>query len=133
MPAKILIVDDHPIARKSIRLILESKSFQICGEAKDGKEGIEKVIELKPDLVLLDISMPVMNGIQAAVEMRKIAPSTKIVFLSNHDIPAVVDATRNLGDAFVPKSDADALLIPTLKRLVFDPNPIPPIPHIAEE
>lgn len=129
MPARILIVDDHPIARKSIRSILASESFLICGEAKDGKEAIAKVVELKPDLVLLDISMPVMNGIQAAYQIRRIAPATKIVFFTNHDIPAVVEATRDLGDSFVPKSDANALLIPTLNRLIFGLNPIPQIPR----
>jgi DNA-binding NarL/FixJ family response regulator len=126
MPAKILIVDDHPLTRKAIRSLLDDKSFQVCGEAKDGKQAIEKVAELKPDLVLLDISMPIMNGIQAAYEIRRFRPLTKIVFLTNHDFPAVVYATRNLADAFVPKSDTDALLIPTLNRLLFDRNSDPP-------
>jgi DNA-binding NarL/FixJ family response regulator len=119
MPAKILIVDDQLLVRKAIWSLLDGKSFQVCGEAKDGKEAIEKVVELKPDVVLLDISMPIMNGIQAACEIRRVAPLTKIVFFTNHDLPAVVDATRNLADGFVPKSDADALLIPTLDRLIF--------------
>jgi two-component system chemotaxis response regulator CheY len=132
MPAKILVVDDHPLARKAIRSLLDDKSFQVCGEAKDGKEGIEKVVELKPDLVLLDISMPIMSGIQAAYEIRRITPLTKIVFLTNHDIPAVVDITRDLGDAFVPKSTASALLIPTLNRLICDGNPIPPCTTVLE-
>ena len=129
MLAKILIVDDHPMARKSIRSMLASESFHICGEAGDGREAIAKVVELKPDLVLLDISMPVINGIQAAYEIRRIAPATKIVFFTNHDFPAVVEATRELGDGFVPKSEADALLIPTLNRLIFGLNPIPQIPR----
>jgi two-component system, chemotaxis family, chemotaxis protein CheY len=117
LPARILIVDDHPIARTAIGSLLNSHSFHICGEAQDGKEAIEKVRELQPDLVLLDISMPVMNGIQAAMEIRRIAPATKIIFLSNHDIPIIVDATRKLADGFVPKSAADIRLIPTLNRI----------------
>ena len=62
--------------------------------------------------------MPVMNGIQAAREIRRLAPATKIVFLTNHDIPIIVDATRELADGFVPKSAADIRLIPTLNRIV---------------
>jgi DNA-binding NarL/FixJ family response regulator len=118
MPARIIIVDDHAIARTAIRSLLISYSFQVCGEAQDGQEAIEKVVELKPDLVLLDISMPVMSGIKAATEIRRLAPATKIVFLSNHDFPAIVDAARKLGDAFVSKSDAHTRLIPTLSRIV---------------
>jgi DNA-binding NarL/FixJ family response regulator len=125
MPTKILLVDDYPIARRAIRSILASESFQICGEAKDGKEAINRVVELKPDLVLLDISMPVMNGIQAACEIRRIAPTTKIVFFTNHDVPAIVEATRDLADAFVSKTDADAQLIPTLNRIIFGSKPVP--------
>jgi|SRR6516225_2723312 DNA-binding NarL/FixJ family response regulator len=123
MPAKILIVDDHPLTRNAIRRLLDGDSFHICGEAKDGKEAVEKVVELKPDLVLLDISMPVMNGIKAAVEIRRIAPATKIIFLTNHDTPAIVDATRTLADGFVPKSAAGAELIPTLNSLTLNSGP----------
>jgi DNA-binding NarL/FixJ family response regulator len=118
LPARILIVDDHLLTRTAIRSLLNNHSFDVCGEAQDGKEAIEKVVELEPDLVLLDISMPVMSGIKAAVEIRRIAPATKIVFFTNHDFPAVVEATRPLSDGFVPKSAADAELISTLNRVV---------------
>ena len=66
MPAKILIVDDHLAARTTIRSLLDWHSFQVCGDAKDGKEAIDKVVELKPDIVILDINMPVMDGVTAA-------------------------------------------------------------------
>jgi DNA-binding NarL/FixJ family response regulator len=118
VPARILLVDDHPLTRTAIRSLLNRYSFDICGEAGDGKEAVEKAVELKPDVVLLDISMPVMNGIRAAVEIRRISPTIKIVFFTNHDIPIIVDATRTLADGFVAKSAADSTLIPTLNRLV---------------
>jgi DNA-binding NarL/FixJ family response regulator len=70
-------------------------------------------------------SMPVMSGIKAAVEIRRIAPATKIVFFTNHDFPAVVEATRPLSDGFVPKSAADAELISTLNRIVGIPPDCP--------
>jgi CheY-like chemotaxis protein len=59
----------------------EGRTFWICGEARDGKEAIEKVIELKPDIILLDINMPVMDGIRAAHEIRLVSPEAKIIFL----------------------------------------------------
>ena len=117
MSAKILIVDDHQAARATIRELLDWHSFQVCGDAKDGKEAIAKVMELKPDIVLLDINMPVMNGIAAAQEIRRIAPSTKIVFLTIHDGPVFKAGMKLWGHGFVPKSAAGTDLIPTLQRV----------------
>ena len=84
LPARILIVDDNSIARTTIRGLLDWHSFQVCGEAQDGRDAITKVTELRPDIVILDINMPGMNGINAAYEIRRISPSTKIVFLTIH-------------------------------------------------
>ena len=117
MSARILIVDDHAAVRTTIRSLLDWHSFQVSGDAKDGKEAIEKVIELKPDIVLLDINMPVMNGIQTAYEIRRIAPSTKIVFFTVHDSPQFVSAMHVFSNDFVSKSAAGTELIPTLNRL----------------
>ena len=100
-----------------IRELLDWHSFQVCGDAKDGKEAIEKVVELKPDIVLLDISLPGMGGVNAAGEIRRISPATKIVFLTVHDEPSTLLATRLWGHAFVPKSAVGTELIPTLNRL----------------
>ncbi|PYU28217.1 MAG: hypothetical protein DMG32_03335 [Acidobacteria bacterium] len=117
LSARILIVDDHLAVRTTIRSLLDGHPFRICGEARDGKEAIEKVIELKPDIILLDINMPVMNGIQTAYEMRRIAPFTKIVFFTVHDSPQLVSAMRVFSNDFVSKSAAGTELIPTLNRL----------------
>jgi DNA-binding NarL/FixJ family response regulator len=117
LSARILIVDDHAAARTTIRSLLGWHYFEVCDDAKNGKEAIEKVIELKPDVVLLDLTMPVMNGIQAAYQIRRIAPSTKIVFFTIHEAPEFVAAMHTLGDACVSKSAAGTELIPTLNRL----------------
>src|SRR5437879_11573204 len=82
LPARILIVDEHLIARTAIRRLLDGRPFRICGEARDGKETIEKVIELEPDIILLDINMPVMDGIRAANKIRLGSPKRKTVFLT---------------------------------------------------
>lgn len=114
MPAKILIADDNSVTRKTIRSFLGWHSFQICGEARGGKEAVAKVRELKPDIVLLDINMPDMNGIRTAYEILRVSRSTKIVFLSVHDTPGTMKAARVWADGFVAKSAAGTELIPTL-------------------
>ncbi len=119
MALRILVVDDYLVARKTIRSLLTWHSLHVCGEAENGKQAVEKVKELNPDLVLLDINMPVMNGVQAAYEIRRISPSTKIIFFTIHDSPEAVAAGRTVGvDAFVPKAAAGTQLIPAVKRLL---------------
>jgi two-component system response regulator DegU len=119
-------VDDHLSARTAIRSLLDWHGFQVWGEARDGKEAIEKVLELKPDIVLLDINLPEMNGIRVASQIRQVAPSTKIVFLTIHTAPQTKNAARAIGaDAFVSKSTATTDLIPALARLVNEPTSSP--------
>src|SRR5579863_9467024 len=118
MSVRILVVDDYQVARKTIRSLLNWHSMHVCGEAENGKQAVEKVKELNPDLVLLDINMPVMNGIQAAYEIRRIAPSTKVIFLTIHDAPETAAVMGLLADEFVPKSAVGTTLIPMVKRLL---------------
>jgi two-component system nitrate/nitrite response regulator NarL len=103
-----------------VRQLLDANALSICGEAEDGKQALDCVKMLHPELVLLDISMPVMNGIEAAFEIRQMAPSTKIVFLTVQEpTPEAEAAVRLLGaHGFVCKSCASTELIPAVKRLL---------------
>jgi DNA-binding NarL/FixJ family response regulator len=119
MSGRVLIVDDHLLMRRTIRSLLSWNSIPICGDATNGKEAVEKVERLRPDVVLLDVNLPVMNGIEAALEIRRIAPSTKILFFTIMDNPAGPAAARALGaDGWIPKAAGETVLIPELKRLL---------------
>ena len=118
MPVRILIVDDHPVARGAVRALLEQHSLRVCGEAQNGREAITLVSDLKPDIVLLDVNMPVMDGLSAAREIRRIAPATIVVFLTIHESSAIVNALQIWSDEFVPKSEVGSKLIPKLNRLI---------------
>jgi DNA-binding NarL/FixJ family response regulator len=103
MTARLLIVDDHEIVRLGVRtLFANNDSCEVCGEAQNGVDAIRMVPELLPDIVILDLSMPGMNGFETAARILAIAPSVKIVFFSAHEVPATA---RSVGaDAFVSKS-----------------------------
>jgi len=117
LPARILIVDDNPLVRNTVRAFLNYHSLRVCGEAGDGKEAVEKARLLKPDIVLMDVNMPGMNGIQTAAEILNALRNTKIVFLTVHNNPGTVNATRMWSHGFVPKSAIGTALIPTLDRV----------------
>lgn len=108
MSPRILVVDDTQAIRRSLRLHIEKETdWEICGEAENGRDAIERVKELEPDLVLLDLSMPVMNGLDAARRIKAIAPRTHIVMFTLHTYPQLVDEARKVGIAnVVSKSDA---------------------------
>jgi DNA-binding NarL/FixJ family response regulator len=106
MTARIVLADDHEIVRTGIRTLLDGHHpWEVCGEAENGKDAVEKVLKLKPDLVVLDLSMPLMNGIEAAREIRKKAPQTKIIIFSMHDSPRIADEAVQAGaDAYLAKT-----------------------------
>jgi two-component system, chemotaxis family, chemotaxis protein CheY len=114
----ILIVDDQEPVRITLRELLQWHEFTVCGEAANGTEALEKVRQLKPGIVLLDIVMPEQNGIQTAYEIRRVAPSTKIVFFTVHNSQDIADAAHAIGHAVVSKYEVGTELIPTLNRLI---------------
>ena len=108
MAYKILLVDDHEVVRRGIRTLLHGPGdWEICGEAENGQEAVDKARELNPDLIVLDVSMPVMNGIEAARRIRQLSPGVKIVMFSMHDSPQIAQQAVEAGaSACLLKSDA---------------------------
>lgn len=85
MPFRILIVDDSRVIRQSLRGFIErSTDWQVCGEAENGKIALQKVTELCPNLVILDLSMPVMNGLETARQITRLAPKVAMVMFTMH-------------------------------------------------
>jgi DNA-binding NarL/FixJ family response regulator len=86
VPKRILIVDDSPVIRERLRELLEQeRGWEVCGEAANGREGIEKAQQLKPDVIVLDLSMPVMNGIEAARELTRLLPSVPLLMCTDFE------------------------------------------------
>jgi DNA-binding NarL/FixJ family response regulator len=110
---QILIADDREAIRKQVSLILKSRAdLDVCAEAADGKEAIEKTRELNADLVILDITMPVLNGLDAARKIRTFAPATPILILTVHKSRQLVEEAQKIGvQGYVTKSDASQSLL----------------------
>jgi DNA-binding NarL/FixJ family response regulator len=119
---RILVADDHPVIRKSVRQLLESHSrFEVCGEARDGAEAVAEAQRLKPDVVVLNITMPVLDGIAAAREITVKLPESAIVILSSHaDKHFVEQAKKSGARAYVAKSKAGEALVRAIEAAVIE-------------
>ncbi len=108
MTARILVVDDVQAIRRSMGLLLEQEGdWTICGEAENGQVAIDRVRELRPDVVILDLSMPVMNGLEAARAIKTIAPGTRILMFTLHTYPYLSDEARKAGiDQVLSKTES---------------------------
>jgi DNA-binding NarL/FixJ family response regulator len=119
MPHKILIVDDHEPLRRRIRSLVEREGLVVCGEAADGGEAIQKVKELAPDLAILDISMPIMNGLEALPEMLQAAPGMKVVIFTIDNAEELKRQAFRLGaHGYVVKSGPPHDLLAEVNRLL---------------
>jgi len=110
---RILVADDQEIVRKWVCMTLMSRSdFEVCGEASNGKEAVEKARTLKPDLVVLDITMPLMNGLDAARAIHTLSPEIPIVMLSVHKSRQLVEEAQRIGvRGYVTKGEGVQKLI----------------------
>src|SRR6202022_1798765 len=107
---RILIADDHEIIRSSVIRDLQSRADVECAEATNGKEAVEKALEWKPDLILLDVRLPVLSGFDAAREIKQHHPDIPILFFSIHDTNEILEEARLVGDGFILKDQAVEML-----------------------
>jgi len=119
MPVRILIADDHHVVRTGLRALLESKAgWQVCAEATNGREAVEQAGQLNPDVAVLDIGMPLLNGVEATRQIRKLSPHTEILILTMHDSELLVQEVLEAGaHGYILKDDADRNLIAAVDAL----------------
>jgi len=124
VPVRILIADDQEPIRRGIRSLLSCRSdWLICGEARDGCEASELARELRPDVVLMDLSMPRMDGIEATCLIRRELPESGVIIVSQHDPAVLSRQAREIGAAgWVAKSNLASDLIPTIQETIASRN-----------
>jgi DNA-binding NarL/FixJ family response regulator len=115
----ILIVDDSPLVRRCLRDLLEQESgWSVCGEAENGQDGIDKALQLHPDLIVLDLAMPVMNGIEAARELKRLMAATPLLMFTTYTDSHLIREALAVGVAAVAaKSDGAEALVSDIRQL----------------
>lgn len=116
---RVLIVDDQEFIRRGVRAVLiEEEDIEVCGEAVDGRDAIAKALELKPDVILMDIRMPRLDGLEAARQIHRNLPDVHIITLSQYDLPEVIKEAMDAGAVtHVSKLFVWTLLVPALRSL----------------
>jgi len=118
MPTRILLADDHQILRQSLKTLLEREGFQVVAEASNGLEAVQACSTVHPDVAVMDISMPVLNGIDAAKELLKVSPKMRVVLLTKHDEDQyVMEALRAGARGFVLKTQAATDLVHAIQQV----------------
>ena len=117
---RVLVVDDFEPFREFVLLTLaERPELEIIGEASDGPEAIQKAVELKPDLILLDLGLPTMNGLEVARRFRELVPESRIIFFSQESSVDLVEEARRMGAwGYVVKAKARSQLLPTVDAVI---------------
>ena len=119
-PIRTIVVDDHEPWCRFVRLtLLAQEELQVVGQFSDAPEAIQKSEELQPDLILLDIGLPTLNGMEAARRIRKVCPNSKILFVTENRSPEIAEEALRTGAAgYVVKSDAARELLPAIKAIL---------------
>ena len=117
---RVLVVEDfEPFRQFIVSTLGKSRDLQVVGEASDGLEGVRKAEELKPDLILLDIGLPGLNGLDAARQIRKLSPESKIIFVSQESSPDIVQEALSLGAlGYVIKARAGGELLTAVAAVI---------------
>jgi DNA-binding NarL/FixJ family response regulator len=116
---RILIADDHSVVRAGLRALLESRAgWHVCAEAVDGRDAIEKVAKHSPDIAILDVGMPLLNGVEAARRIRKASAATEILILTMHESDDLVQQVIEAGArGYILKDEADRVLLAAVDAL----------------
>jgi DNA-binding NarL/FixJ family response regulator len=119
MPKSVLVVDDNEAVRQALcRLFTLEAEFEVCGNAENGLEAIEKAEKLRPDAIVMDLSMPVMNGIDAARVLRKLLPTVALIIFSDYSDGFSENEARSAGvSALVSKAEHVTVLLDEVRRL----------------
>jgi DNA-binding NarL/FixJ family response regulator len=115
----ILIADDHAVVRAGLRTLLESRTrWQVCAESSDGRDAVEKAAKHMPHIAILDIGMPLLNGVEAARQIRKVSPATEILILTMHESDDLVQQVVEAGArGYILKDEADRVLLDAVHAL----------------
>jgi DNA-binding NarL/FixJ family response regulator len=118
-PIRIVIADDHDVVREGLRAMLATDpAWQVCGEAVNGREAVARVRETRPDIVILDVSMPELNGIEAARQIRRLSPQSEVLMLTMHDSDRLLGEALEVGvRGYVLKGDAGRELVAAVSAL----------------
>jgi len=117
-PTRVLLADDHPLTLQGLRAFLEPH-LEIVGTVADGRTLVDAALALKPDLIILDITMPLLNGIDAAVQIRKALPAVKLLFVTMHVNPTYLEAALSAGaTGYVLKSAAREELLDAIRSVM---------------
>jgi DNA-binding NarL/FixJ family response regulator len=119
LPLRILVVDDHAVVRRGVRSLLESREgWEVCGEATNGRDAVEQTGRLRPDVVVMDLSLPELNGLDATRQILKEAPGTEVLVLTMHHSEELArDVLQAGARGYLLKSDADESLIAAVDSL----------------
>ena len=124
MTHTVLIADDKPLIRQGLSELFQmEEDFEVCGDAENGREAVEKARELHPDLILLDLSMPVMNGLEAARVLKRVMPEVPVIMFSAYG-DSFENEARSAGvSALVSKSEDMSVLLGKARNLVYPDSP----------
>jgi len=117
MPIQVLVADDHQLVRQGLKVLLENEGFRVIGEAANGQEALELAESLHPEVAILDLAMPLLNGIEAARQIQKVSPKTKTILLTMHtDRRYILEGLRGGAKGYVMKTHAADDLVRAIRE-----------------